>query len=234
MKKFILSFIVIAVFILLRAQSICNVVVYDDAFEGKETASGDVFTQTKLTAAHESIPLGTEVELFYVQSGKKVRVIINDRLENAPDLFWISRAAMDSLEVYSLYPTEVLYTIPGKDLPPQTASLHSRLFASLSPNAETPRGDPYLPLDREKDVSTSVAELFGVQVYSTDKHSDTQLLSRRLQNHFDYLSYIEKVKIDNLTLYRLIIGDFEKYAEAAECLQKLQIHIPDAFIVIIN
>ncbi|MDZ7795935.1 MAG: hypothetical protein U5N56_02340 [Candidatus Marinimicrobia bacterium] len=79
-----------------------------------------------------------------------MRVVVNDRLENAPNLFWISRAAMDSLEVYSLYPTEVLYTIPGKDLPPQTASLHSQLFASLSPNAEIPGEIPIFRLTAKK------------------------------------------------------------------------------------
>ncbi len=231
MKKILFSFVIVALIIFLHAQTPCRVVVYDEAFEGKETAGGDIFSQEKLTAAHESLPFGTEVELFYVQSGKKVTVTVNDRLKNAPDLFWISKAAADSLEIYAVYPTEVLYTVPGSDTLPAPRSLYSELFASLSPTLERPEDNPYLPVERDSDRSGPKEILYGVQIYSTYKHSDAVLLSRRLQGHFDYLSYIEETRTGDRMLYRLIIGNFGTYADASECLQKLQVHIPDSFIL---
>jgi rare lipoprotein A len=51
----------------------------DDGFEGKPTASGEIYDSSLLTAAHRELPLGTLVEVWSVESGKSVRVRINDR-----------------------------------------------------------------------------------------------------------------------------------------------------------
>lgn len=52
---------------------------YGPGFSGKSTASGDVFDETKLTAAHKTIPLGTKAKVTNLQNGKSVEVEINDR-----------------------------------------------------------------------------------------------------------------------------------------------------------
>jgi len=51
----------------------------DDGFEGKLTASGEVYDSSRLTAAHRELPLGTLVEVTNVDNGRSVRVRINDR-----------------------------------------------------------------------------------------------------------------------------------------------------------
>jgi len=51
----------------------------DDGFEGKPTASGEIYDSSQLTAAHRDLPLGTIVEVLNVDNGKRVRVRINDR-----------------------------------------------------------------------------------------------------------------------------------------------------------
>ena len=51
----------------------------DDGFEGKPTASGEIYDSSLLTAAHRELPLGTVVEVLSVQNGQSVRVRINDR-----------------------------------------------------------------------------------------------------------------------------------------------------------
>ena len=51
----------------------------NDGFEGKPTASGEIFDGTKMTAAHRTLPLGTWVEVLNTSSGKTARVRINDR-----------------------------------------------------------------------------------------------------------------------------------------------------------
>ena len=49
---------------------------YSDSFEGKETASGEIFSQKKLTAACNILPLGTYVTVTNLKNGKKVKVKI--------------------------------------------------------------------------------------------------------------------------------------------------------------
>jgi len=52
---------------------------YADKYEGRPTASGEIFRQNLLTAAHKTLPFGTMVTVTNLKNGKKVRVRINDR-----------------------------------------------------------------------------------------------------------------------------------------------------------
>ena len=52
---------------------------YGPGFHGRKTASGETFNQNALTAAHRSLPLGTTAIVTNLETGKSVRVKINDR-----------------------------------------------------------------------------------------------------------------------------------------------------------
>lgn len=52
---------------------------YHDRFHGRKTASGAAYNKNALSAAHKSLPLGTEVRVTDVRSGKSVVVTVNDR-----------------------------------------------------------------------------------------------------------------------------------------------------------
>ncbi len=53
--------------------------VYGKHFNGRSTASGELYDSRALTAAHRTLPLGTEIKVTNLQNGKSVRVRINDR-----------------------------------------------------------------------------------------------------------------------------------------------------------
>jgi len=53
---------------------------YANKFEGRETASGEIFRQSKMTAACNVLPLGTWVRVTNLHNGRSVIVKINDRL----------------------------------------------------------------------------------------------------------------------------------------------------------
>jgi rare lipoprotein A len=52
---------------------------YGDAHHGRRTASGDVYDQEALTAAHRSLPFGTIVRVTNAKNGRSVDVRVNDR-----------------------------------------------------------------------------------------------------------------------------------------------------------
>ena len=52
---------------------------YADKFHGRRTASGEIFSQTALTAAHRNLPMGSLVRVTCDKSGKSVTVRVNDR-----------------------------------------------------------------------------------------------------------------------------------------------------------
>jgi rare lipoprotein A len=52
---------------------------YGPRFHGKKTASGKIYDQNKLTAAHKTVPLGTKARVTNLDNGSTVEVEINDR-----------------------------------------------------------------------------------------------------------------------------------------------------------
>ena len=52
---------------------------YGKDFQGKKTANGETFDQNDKTAAHPTLPLGTEATVTNLETGKSVDVKINDR-----------------------------------------------------------------------------------------------------------------------------------------------------------
>ncbi len=113
-----------------------------DGFEGKPTASGEIYDSSLLTAAHRELPLGTVVEVLSVQNGQSVRVRINDRGPFIPGrIIDLSRAAAGKLGLIGPGTGRVRLTIlkPGPVVPMISASglwsVQIGSFASAS-NAE--------------------------------------------------------------------------------------------------
>ncbi len=52
---------------------------YHDKFNGRKTASGEVFSNKKYTAAHKTLPFGTKVRVTNLTNDEEVIVEINDR-----------------------------------------------------------------------------------------------------------------------------------------------------------
>ena len=52
---------------------------YGPGFHGKKTASGEIYDQNKLTAAHKTVPLGSKARVTNLENGSTVEVEINDR-----------------------------------------------------------------------------------------------------------------------------------------------------------
>lgn len=52
---------------------------YADKFQGRKTASGEIFRQRRMTAAHKTLPFGTKVKVTNLSTGRTIKVRINDR-----------------------------------------------------------------------------------------------------------------------------------------------------------
>lgn len=52
---------------------------YHDKFNGRKTASGEVFDNAKFTAANRTLPFGTSIKVTNLNNGKEVIVKVNDR-----------------------------------------------------------------------------------------------------------------------------------------------------------
>lgn len=67
---------------------------YHSKFQGRITASGELYDQDKFTAAHNRLPLGTLIKVTNLRNKRSVVVKVNDRLHHRNlRLVDLSRAA---------------------------------------------------------------------------------------------------------------------------------------------
>lgn len=76
---------------------------YADKFNGKKTASGDVFDNSKLTCAHRTLPFGTKLLVTNPDTGSTCEVTVNDRGPYAHNrVVDLSKAAAKKLGISGL------------------------------------------------------------------------------------------------------------------------------------
>ena len=71
---------------------------YGAFHHGRRTASGEIFNQNALTAAHRSLPFGTRLRVTNHQTGRSIVVKVNDRGPFKADrILDLSRAAAQAI-----------------------------------------------------------------------------------------------------------------------------------------
>jgi rare lipoprotein A len=89
---------------------------YGPGFHGKPTASGEVFDQALMTAAHNTLPLGSKAKVINLANGNAVEVKINDRGPFVDGrIIDLSRAAARALGILASGVTQVrveILTLP--------------------------------------------------------------------------------------------------------------------------
>lgn len=70
---------------------------YHDKFNGRKTANGTIFDNSKQTAAHRTLPFGTKLKVINRANGKWIYVTVNDRgpVKTTREIDLTKRAFMD-------------------------------------------------------------------------------------------------------------------------------------------
>lgn len=87
---------------------------YGAQHQGKQTASGTIYDQAGLTAAHPSLPLGSKIKVTNLANGKSVEVEITDRGPFAENrIIDLSQAAAKALEIIDSGTATVRLELPS-------------------------------------------------------------------------------------------------------------------------
>lgn len=70
-----------------------------DRWQGKRTSSGTLYDQNALTAAHATLPIGSQVRVTVIGTDRAVVVTINDRPGTKARIIDLSRAAAKELGI---------------------------------------------------------------------------------------------------------------------------------------
>lgn len=113
---------------------------YDDAFQGRKTASGELYQKNSFTAAHNTLPFGTLIKVTRLDNNRSVKVKINDRGPYVKGrIVDLSRRAAEALNMVKEGQTKVKIEIIGKE---KIATRKNESAPRVSSAAETPREDP--------------------------------------------------------------------------------------------
>jgi len=107
---------------------------YGPGFDGRQTASGEIFDSNQFTAAHPSLPFGTIVTVTNTFNNRQVNVRINDRGPFVPvRIIDLSRAAAEILDMINTGTASVIVeSAINAGVGPQTASGGMIMVPSLS------------------------------------------------------------------------------------------------------
>jgi rare lipoprotein A len=88
---------------------------YSDKFQGRKTASGELYDKNKLTGAHKSLKFGTIILVTRLDNKKSVKIRINDRGPYIKGrIVDVSRAAAEKLDLVRDGHAEVKIEIVGE------------------------------------------------------------------------------------------------------------------------
>ncbi|MGD8494977.1 MAG: septal ring lytic transglycosylase RlpA family protein [Gemmatimonadales bacterium] len=92
---------------------------YGPGFDGKRTASGEVYDMDDLTAAHRELPFGSLVRVVNLDNGLETQVRINDRGPFARGrVLDLSRAAAREIDMLASGTARVRIEVLSSDAPP--------------------------------------------------------------------------------------------------------------------
>ncbi|MDR2942650.1 MAG: septal ring lytic transglycosylase RlpA family protein [Treponema sp.] len=127
---------------------------YGKEFDGRPTASGEIFDSSQLTAAHPSLPFGTVLVVTNRHNNKKVTVKVNDRGPFvAARIIDISKAAAEQLDMISTGTAPV--SIESVDKLALTRTVVEPVSAP-KPSQETVQQQTYTPVPASTAVTPSV------------------------------------------------------------------------------
>jgi len=168
---------------------------YGKEFEGRPTASGEIFDASKLTAAHPTLPFGTMIVVTNQHNNKKVMVRVNDRGPFVSSrIIDVSMAAAEQLDMVVTGTAPVKIESIEKIVVYSQAAETAKLSADETPSATT-----------GKPVSSSVFASQPVVSYPPQQ-----------------IKIIPTIKIMPNKTYRLQLGSFKVARNAIDTFDRLK------------
>ena len=233
---------------------------YGPGFDGRMTANGETYDQTKLTAAHPTLPLPSMVRVTNLENGRVIKVRINDRgpFKNGR-IIDLSRRAADLLGFVNKGTTKVLVEIIPHEsrqlaslaladqaaaYAPSAAPLVPVASRSLAPQTTAPADvQPAVPSKASRPplrppqvdgsiTTTSVApSRIYVQAGAFSRVDNAIRLRAKLAGLGK--AYVARAKVDDRRLFRVRLGPVASVEEADRLLARLiSIGHTDARVVI--
>lgn len=172
---------------------------YHNKFEGRKTASGEIFNQNLFTAAHWKIKMGTHVLVTNKNTGLQVIVKINDRCPKHGVLDMTHRAA-NAIGIKGSQPVSIRILPPGYE---EQCTAQDALFDSVNSRFATGTyalGGSASEPDASANANPNLKKGSKASHTAGNKRNSSSSQGER---------------------YNLILGTVQSHGEAFEMIQKL-------------
>lgn len=198
---------------------------YADKFQGRLTASGEIFSQAKMTAAHRTLPFGTKVRVTNLNNYKSIVVRINDRGPFVKGrIIDLTKTAAKRLGFLSLGVTQVkLEIVNGNSEVIKDAKVNEDHMAMAVERIK--------PIFYAVDVTKIQPKGYAVQVGSFRTAANMIKLTNYLkEKHRKRVSL--KVHNDAASiLYTVLVGPFIQKKQAEFFRNKISMKFPNSFVI---
>ncbi len=188
------------------AQEFGKASYYHHKFNGRKTASGEIFNNRQMTAAHRTLPFNTLVRVTNLDNGKSVVVRINDRGPwRSERIIDVSRAAAEQIDM----------------IPKGVVDVKVEIFEEDELLAKEVLNDLAAGMMELRIVSAN-EEGFAILI---NQYTDFSIFFRELWKYQKLLGnsiVIDFPEGDSSIAYRILSGIFDTYEEAEMEQLKLQ------------
>lgn len=156
---------------------------YHDMFEGRKTASGEIFDQNKFTAAHWKIKLGTYVMVTNQNTGLQVIVRVNDRCPKR-GVFDMTHRAAAAIGIRGMQPVTIRILPSGyEDAWAAQEMMFDSVRSRLNPNVTSPTPAPVKSSVSNHDTKAS-SQKYNLLLGGAKTHGEVYTQIRRLPTEY--------------------------------------------------
>ncbi len=189
---------------------------YHDNFEGRRTASGEIFKQSKMTCAHRSLPFGTQLLVTNLENGKTAVLTVNDRGPYANyRIIDVTKSAAKKLDFIKQGETKVLLEL---HLPDNLKD--SLIYLNDTVNF-------FYRVIRQDSAQT----MFSIKIGAYTNEQKFYEMVNQVEAELYREVYIQTVSYNRGMLYRLYTGCFGTRENAEDYLRQIKSYYPDSYVV---
>jgi rare lipoprotein A len=196
---------------------------YGGEFDGRPTASGEIFDSGRFTAAHPSLPFGTILTITNKQNNRKVSVRVNDRGPFvSARIIDVSKAAAEQLDMIVTGTAPVLIEstgvsvagalqpVPARSAAPVQSEVQQPVAAPAVQTPAAPAQTPAVP-----PVQTPPAPAVAVPVNAVQPASVQAV-------YYGPARLTPEVSPEQNKVYRLQVGSYRIPKNAVDMFEKLK------------
>jgi len=210
---------------------------YADKYDGRVTASGDVFDQDKMTAAHRTLPFGSKVKVTSLENNKSIIVTINDRGPYVNDrVIDLSKAGAKKLDFISGGVVKVkiqVLSVPQGNKKTTTAYVPKQKPKQKKKPVSTNVGVvANQAIEYYKVESTHIVPKgFGIQVASYKEAANLIKRCDEINKSIDRDVIIQVGDNGGEKVYRIILGPFNSKEQASKYNKTIQSKFNGSFVI---